>query len=84
MRKPGVYKTNGVLKNILYYFKSRKQLKQLSYSRPYLHKKERTNLGGEGETEVIQEVKRIKATLVNLTILFHVTACCLESTRAKN
>jgi hypothetical protein len=64
---------------VLYYFKSRKQLKQLSFSRLYLHKRERTNLGGKGETEA---VIRIKAALVNSTIPFYVTTCCLKSTRA--
>jgi hypothetical protein len=29
-------------------------------------------------------VIRIKAALVNSTILFYVTACCLESTRAES
>jgi hypothetical protein len=67
---------------MLYYFKSRKQLKQLFYSRPHLYnRKERTNLGGNGETKAII---RIKAVLVDLTIPFHVTACCLESTKAGN
>jgi hypothetical protein len=47
-----------------------------------LHKKGRTNLGGEEETEVVREVKGIKAALVDLTIPLHITACRLESTRA--
>jgi hypothetical protein len=64
---------------MLYCFKS---TKQLSYNRPHLYnRKGRTNLREEGETEA---VIRIKAALVNLIILFHVIACCLESTSAEN
>jgi hypothetical protein len=80
-RKPGVCETNGVLKNVLYYFKSRKQLKQLSHSRPHLHKRGRTNLEGEGETKA---VVGIKAALVDSTIPLHITARCLKSTRTGN
>jgi hypothetical protein len=64
---------------VLYYFKSRKQLKQLSFSQLHLHKRGRTNLEREGKTEA---VIRIEATLVNSTISLYVTACCLESIRA--
>jgi hypothetical protein len=66
---------------VLYYFKSIKQLKQLSHSQPYLHNRRgRTNLGGEGETEA---VVGIEAALIDSTISLHDTPCRLESTRAK-
>jgi hypothetical protein len=45
------------------------------------NRRERTNLGGEGETEA---VIGIEAALVDSTILLHVTACCLKSTRTEN
>jgi hypothetical protein len=45
------------------------------------NRKKRTNLRKEGETEA---VIKIKAALVNSTILLHVTARRLELTRAKN
>jgi hypothetical protein len=66
---------------MLYYFKSKKQLKKLFLSQPHLYKKERTNLREEEKTKA---VIRIKAALVDLTIPFHVIACCLKSTKAKN
>jgi hypothetical protein len=63
---------------VLYYFKSKKQLKQLSLSRSHLHKRERTNLRGEEKTKA---VIRIEAALVDSTISLHITACCLKLTR---
>jgi hypothetical protein len=75
-RKPGVCKTKGVLKNVLYYFKS---TKQLSHSRPHSHNRRgRTNLRGEGKTEVVREVVGIEAALVDSTVPLHVTARRLE------
>jgi hypothetical protein len=64
---------------VSYYFKSIKQLKELSLNRPHLHKKEKTNLRGEKKTEA---VIRIKAALINSTIPLHVTAHRLKLTRA--
>jgi hypothetical protein len=49
-----------------------------------LHKRGWTNLGGEGETKVVQEVTGIEAALVDSIISLHVTAYYLELTRAEN
>jgi hypothetical protein len=51
-RKPSVYKTNETLRVVLLYFRSIRLLALYRYKMQYLYKRGKTNLGGEGETEV--------------------------------
>jgi hypothetical protein len=51
-QKPGVYKTNKTLRAISLFFRSKRLLSLYKYKLQYLYIKGKTNLGGEGETEV--------------------------------
>ena len=70
-RKPGVYETNETSRAALPFFRSMRLLSLYKYRLQHLHMKGKTNLGGEGETEVEQGAE---AVLVDLTIPHHVIA----------
>jgi hypothetical protein len=75
MRRPGVYETNETLRVALPFFRSIRLLALYRYKMQYLYKRGKTNLGGEGETEVEQGVE---AVLVDLIIPYYVIARCLK------
>jgi len=71
MRRPGAYKTNKTLRVVLPFFRS-KRLPSLHKYRPqHLHTRGKTNLGGEGETEVEQGAEVV---LVDSIIPYRVIA----------
>jgi len=79
MWRPSVYKINETLRAILPFFRSKRLLSLYKYKMQYLHTRGKTNLGGEGETEV--KVKQgAEAVLVDLIIPYRVItiAYCLE------
>jgi hypothetical protein len=51
-RKPGVYEINKTLRAVLLFFRSKRLLSLYKYRLQHLYIKGKTNLGGEGETEV--------------------------------
>ena len=69
IQKLSIYKTNETLKIALLYFRSKRLLSLHKYRLQHLYIKGKTNLGGEGETEVKQGVEVI---LVNLTIPYYI------------
>jgi hypothetical protein len=52
MRRPGVYETNETLRVVLPFFRSKRLLSLYKYKMQHLYTRGKTNLGGEGETEV--------------------------------
>jgi hypothetical protein len=75
MRRPGVYETNKTLRAALPFFRSKRLLSL--YRLLHSHTRGKTNLGGEGETEV--EVKQgAEVVLVDLIIPYHVIARYLK------
>jgi hypothetical protein len=52
MQRPSVYETNETLRVALPFFRSMRLLALYKYRLQYLYIKGKTNLGGEGETEV--------------------------------
>jgi len=71
MRRPSVYKTNETLRATLPFFRSTRLLSLYKYKMQYLYTRGRTNLGGEGETEVKQGAE---VMLVDLIIPYHAIA----------
>jgi len=79
MRRPSIYKTNKTLRVILPFFRSKRLLSLHKYRPQYLYIREKTNLGGEGETKV--KVKQgAEVVLVDLIIPYYVIAIayCLK------
>jgi len=79
MRRPGIYKTNKTLRAVLPFFRSKRLLSLYKYKMQHLYIRGKTNLGGEGETEV--KVKQgAEAVLVDSIIPYHVIAIayCLK------
>jgi len=74
-RRPGVYETNETLRVVLLYFRSKRLLSLYRYKMQHLHKRGKTNLGGEGETEVEQGAEAVP---VDSIIPRHVIARRLE------
>jgi len=73
MRRLSVYKTNETLRAALPFFRSKRLLSLHKYKMQHLYTREKTNLGGEGETKV--KVKQgAEAVLVDLIIPYHVIA----------
>jgi len=52
MRRPGVYEINKTLRAVLPFFRSKRLLSLYKYKMQHLYIRGKTNLGGEGETEV--------------------------------
>jgi len=52
MWRPGVYETNKTLRAALPFFRSKRLLSLYKYKMQHLYTRGKTNLGGEGETEV--------------------------------
>jgi len=52
MRRPSVYETNETSRVALPFFRSMRLLALYRYKMQHLYKRGKTNLGGEGETEV--------------------------------
>jgi hypothetical protein len=52
MRRPSVYETNETLRVVLPFFRSKRLLSLYKYKMQHLYTRGKTNLGGEGETEV--------------------------------
>jgi hypothetical protein len=77
MRRPGAYEINETLRVILPFFRSKRLLSLYKYKMQYLYTRGKTNLGGEGETEVEVE-QGAEVVLVDLIIPYYVIACCLE------
>jgi len=73
MRRPSVYKTNETLRAVLPFFRSKRLLSLHKYKMQHLHTRGKTNLGGEGETEVEVE-QGAEAVLVDLIIPYRVIA----------
>jgi hypothetical protein len=71
MRRPSVYKINETLRVVLPFFRSIRLLTLYRYKIQHLYKRGKTNLGGEGETEIKQGVE---AVLVDSIIPYHVIA----------
>ena len=81
-RKPGAYEINETLRAVSHFFKSKRLLSLHKHNRPRLHKRERTNLKGEKETEAVREREGAEAVLVvDSTVPLHVTTLH-ESIRA--
>ena len=73
MRRPGVYETNETSRVVLPFFRSKRLLSLYKYKMQHLYTRGKTNLGGEGETEV--EVKQgAEVVLVDLIIPYYVIA----------
>lgn len=70
MRRPGVYETNETLRVALPFFRSMRLLALYRYKMQHLHKKGKTNLGGERETKVEQGAE----VVVDSIIPYHVIA----------
>jgi len=71
MRRPSVYETNKTSRAALPFFRSKRLLSLHKYKMQHLHTRGKTNLGGEGETEV--KVKQgAEAVLVDSIIPHHV------------
>jgi hypothetical protein len=79
MRRPSVYEINKTLRVALLFFRSKRLLSLYKYKMQYLYIRGKTNLGGEGETEVEVE-QGVKIVLVDLIIPYRVIAiaCYLE------
>jgi hypothetical protein len=80
MRRPGVYETNETLRVILPFFRSKRLLSLYKYRLQHLYIKGKTNLGGEGETEVEQGAEVV---LVD-SIIPHVIAYYLKSAKSQD
>jgi len=52
IRRPGVYEINKTSRAALPFFRSIRLLALYKYKMQHLYKRGKTNLGGEGETEV--------------------------------
>jgi hypothetical protein len=52
IQKPSVYEINKTLRAVSLFFRSKRLLSLYKYRLQHLHMKGKTNLGGEGETEV--------------------------------
>jgi len=73
MQRPSVYKINKTLRATLPFFRSKRLLSLHKYKMQHLHIRGKTNLGGEGETEV--KVKQgAEAVLVDLIIPYYIIA----------
>jgi len=73
MRRPNVYKTNETLRATLPFFRSKRLLSLHKYKMQHLYIRGKTNLRGEGETEV--KVKQgAEAILVDSIIPYYVIA----------
>ena len=71
MRRPSIYETNKTSRIALPFFRSIRLLALYRYKMQHLYKKGKTNLGGEGETEVEQGAEVV---LVDSIISYHVIA----------
>jgi len=71
MRRPGVYKTKETSRVALPFFRSMRLLSLYRYKMQHLHKRGKTNLGGEGETKVKQGAEVV---LVDSIIPHHIIA----------
>jgi hypothetical protein len=75
MRRTSVYETNETLRAVLPFFRSKRLLSLYRLLHSYIRGK--TNLGGEGETEV--KVKQgVEVVLVDLIIPYYVIAYYLK------
>ena len=73
MQRPSVYKTNKTLRVALLFFRSKRLLSLHKHRLQHLYIKGKTNLRGEGETEV--KVKQgAEVVLVDLIIPYYVIA----------
>jgi hypothetical protein len=79
MRRPGAYETNETSRVALPFFRSKRLLSLHKYKMQHSHTRGKTNLGGEGETEV-EVVQGVEVVLVD-TIIPHVIAHRLELAR---
>src|SRR6266568_9564323 len=86
MRRPGVYETNETLRVALPFFRSKRLLSLHKHRLQHSHTRGKTNLGGEGTTEVDQEGVGAEAALVDSIIPHHVivTAHRLKSAKSQN
>ena len=82
MRRPSVYETSETSRVALPFFRSIRLLALYRYKMQHLYKRGKTNLGGEGETEVEVE-QGAEVVLVDL-IIPYVTACCLELVKSQD
>ena len=67
MRRPSVYEINKTLRAALPFFRSKRLLSLHNHRLLHLYTRGRTNLGGEGETEVEVE-QGAEVALVDSTI----------------
>ena len=80
MRRPGVYEINETSRAILPSFRNKRLLSLYKHRLQHSLTKGKTNLGGEGETEVVQGVEVV---LVD-SIIPYVIACCLKLVRSQD
>ena len=77
MRRPSVYETNETSRAALPFFRSKRLLSLHKYKMQHSYTRGKTNLGGEGETEVEVE-QGAEVVLVDSIIPYHVIARHLE------
>ena len=73
MQRPGAYGTNETLRVALLFFRSIRLLSLYKHRIQHSYTKGKTNLGGEGETEVEQGAEA-EAVQVDSIIPYHVIA----------
>jgi len=82
MRRPSVYKINETLRVVLPFFRSKRLLSLHKHRPQHLYTRGKTNLGGEGETEV--EVEQGAEVVLVDSIIPHVTARRLKSAKSQD